>query len=269
MATYKPTGAQLAIKSIKLYDKNTREQFKNDLGVLSSNKCKNIIAFYGAFFTEGNVKILLEYMNLGSLDHMLKIIKKKKIPPPCIPENILSQITKQILLGVYYLHKEKHQIHRDIKPANILINSDGIVKLTDFGISRTLENTKAHTFVGSRIYMSPERITGKKYSFPSDIWSVGLVIYELATSEEPYGDGSDFLTQITKIMEDPEPRLDENIFSKDFCDFIEKTLKKEEEKRLSIDELLKHPWIVGCEDDTESVAKWLASLFEYNYSKLP
>ena len=54
---------QFAIKSIKLYDKNTRNQFKNDLKVLSANKCKNIISFYGAFFTEGNVKILLEFMN--------------------------------------------------------------------------------------------------------------------------------------------------------------------------------------------------------------
>ena len=266
IATHKPTGMQFAIKSIKLYDKNTRDQFKNDLKVLSSNKCKNIITFYGAFFTEGNVKILLEYMNLGSLDKILKVIKNKKIPPPCIPESILSKITKQILLGLSYLHKEKHQIHRDIKPANILINSDGIVKLTDFGISRTLEKSQANTFVGSRIYMSPERITGKKYSYPSDIWSVGLVIYELATGDEPYGRGSDFLTQLTKIVENPEPKLDGNIFSKDFCDFIEKTLNKEEEKRANIDDLLKHNWIVGHENDEESVAKWLAFLFDYNYS---
>ena len=256
----------LAIKSIKIYDKNTRDQFKNDLKVLSSNKCKNIITFYGAFFTEGNVKILLEYMNLGSLDKILKVIKTKKIPPPCIPESILSKITKQILLGLSYLHKEKHQIHRDIKPANILINSDGTVKLTDFGISRTLEKSQAHTFVGSRIYMSPERITGKKYSYPSDIWSVGLVIYELATGDEPYGGGTDFLTQITKIVENPEPKLDENIFSKEFCDFIEKTLNKEEQKRANIDDLLRHSWIVEHENDKESVAEWLAFLFDYTIS---
>ena len=256
----------LAIKSIKIYDKNTRDQFKNDLKVLSSNKCKNIITFYGAFFTEGNVKILLEYMNLGSLDKILKVIKTKKIPPPCIPESILSKITKQILLGLSYLHKEKHQIHRDIKPANILINSDGTVKLTDFGISRTLEKSQAHTFVGSRIYMSPERITGKKYSYPSDIWSVGLVIYELATGDEPYGGGTDFLTQITKIVENPEPKLDENIFSKEFCDFIEKTLNKEEQKRANIDDLLRHSWIVEHENDKESIADWLAFLFDYTIS---
>ena len=89
--------------------------------------------------------------------------------------------------------------------------------------------------------MSPERITGKIYSYPSDIWSVGLVIYELATGEEPYGGGDDFLTQITKIVEYDEPRLDGKIFSKEFCDFIEKTVKKEPEKRADVEELLYAP----------------------------
>ena len=257
----------LAIKSIKLYDKNTRNQFKNDLKVLlgSSNQCENIISFYGAFFTEGNVKILLEFMNIGSLDKILRDIKKKKFSPPCIPESILSKITKQILLGLRYLHKEKHQIHRDIKPANILMNSSGVVKLTDFGISRSLENNQIYskTFVGSRSYMSPERITGKKYSYSSDIWSVGSVIYELATGKEPYGEGDDFLTQITKIVENDEPRLDNNIFSKELCDFIEKTVKKEQENRADVDELLNHPWIVGHDKDVDSISQWLEFLYGY------
>ena len=207
-------------------------------------------------------------MNVGSLEKVFKAIQSKKISPPCIPETILSKITKQILLGLAYLHKEKHQIHRDIKPANILINAGGIVKLTDFGISRTLEKSQAHTFVGSRIYMSPERITGRKYSYPSDIWSVGLVIYELATGTQPYGGGNDFLSQITKIVEDPEPKLDNNIFSKELCDFIEKTIKKEEEKRANIDELLKHPFILNHEKDEDNISKWLENLFEYKYSKI-
>ena len=245
-AIYKPTGMPLAIKSIKLYDKNTRNQFKNDLKVLlgSSNQCENIISFYGAFFTEGNVKILLEFMNIGSLDKILRDIKKKKFSPPCIPESILSKITKQILLGLRYLHKEKHQ---------------------DFGISRSLENNQIYskTFVGSRSYMSPERITGKKYSYSSDIWSVGLVIYELATGKEPYGEGDDFLTQITKIVENDEPRLDNNIFSKELCDFIEKTVKKEQENRADVDELLNHPWIVGHDKDVDSISQWLEFLYGY------
>ena len=113
--------------------------------------------------------------------------------------------------------------------------------------------------------MSPERITGKKYSYPSDIWSVGFVIYEFATGTQPYGGGNDFLSQITKIVEEPDPKLDENIFSKEFCDFIGKTIKKEEEKRANVDELLKHPFIINHENNEENISQWLEKLFGYKY----
>ena len=167
-------------------------------------------------------------MNLGSLDRVIEMIKNKKLEMPCIPEKILSKMTYQIIQGLLYLHKTKHQIHRDIKPANILLNTDGVVKLTDFGIAKALENTAdfSHTFVGSRNFMSPERISGKEYSYPSDIWSVGLVVYELATGIYPYGDGNDFLMQIAKIVDEPEPTLPSDGFSKEFVNFSSICLKK-------------------------------------------
>ena len=74
--------------------------------------------------------------------------------------------------------------------------------------------------------MSPERISGKEYSYPSDIWSVGLVVYELATGKYPYGEGNDFLSQIAKIVDGPEPSLPSQVFSKEFVDFISICLKK-------------------------------------------
>lgn len=255
---------------MKLYDKNTRDQFKNDLRVLSDNKCNNIITLYGVFFTEGNVKIILEYMNVGSLERVIKEIKKKKIEAPCIPESILAKITIQILNGLQYLHKVKHQLHRDIKPANILINTEGAVKLTDFGIAKVLENSLdfSHTFIGSRNYMSPERITGNNYSYPSDVWSFGIVVYELATGNYPFDCKDDFLLQITKIVEGPEPELDNKIFSEELCDFVKKCLKKESNERATISDLIKHPWIVNHVNDKDNISEWLANLFDYNYSSV-
>ena len=115
--------------------------------------------------------------------------------------------------------------------------------------------------------MSPERITGNKYNYPSDIWSLGLVIYELATGDEPYKNKNDFITIMQKIVEDSEPRLNCNIFSKEFCDFIEKTLKKDPEKRDSIDQLLKHEWIIKYENDNNStISEWLAQFYDNIYS---
>ena len=205
-------------------------------------------------------------MNLGSLDKVLKNIKLKKLPPPCVPETILSKITKQILLGLSYLHKEKHQIHRDIKLANILINSDGIVKLTDFGIAKNLDNSSnlSLTYVGTRNFMSPERIVGKEYSYSSDIWSLGLVIYELATGIFPYNE-NDYLMQIKKIVDDPEPSLPDNgLYSEDLINFVQGCLKKDPNERFSVTDLLYHNWIINNYDNEYDISKWLAKLFDYN-----
>jgi serine/threonine protein kinase len=265
LATYKPTNTVIAVKSINLYDKNLRKQFKNDLRVLSDNKCFNLVRFYGAFFSEGNVKILLEYMNLGSLDKVIETINKKNLKVPFIPEIVLSQMTYQILLGLKYLHKVKHQIHRDIKPGNILINTDGIVKLTDFGIAKSLHSTKylSHTYIGSQNFMSPERISGKEYGYPSDIWSVGLVVYELANGKNPYEKGNDILMQIVNIVDGEEPSMNPSNFSKELCDFVSKCLKKDPKERLNVEELLQHEFISKYIGQENKIPEYLALLYDY------
>ena len=105
-----------------------------------------------------------------------------------IPEVVISKIAHQVLQGLENLHHIRYQVHRDIKPDNILLNSNGEVKLTDFGISKHLEQTigQCNTFVGTSAYMSPERISTNDYSYPSDIWSLGVVMVEFATGQYPY-----------------------------------------------------------------------------------
>ncbi|KAJ6674190.1 MITOGEN-ACTIVATED KINASE KINASE KINASE [Salix viminalis] len=95
-----------------------------------------------------------------------------------IPEPHLAAICKQVLKGLLYLHHEKHIIHRDLKPSNLLVNHRGEVKITDFGVSAIMESTsgQANSFVGTYNYMSPERISGDRYSSKSDIWSLGVGI---------------------------------------------------------------------------------------------
>lgn len=101
--------------------------------------------------------MVLEYMDNGSLRDFIKKVKKKNYK---IPENILALIAIQILNGLCYLHLVAKQAHLDVKPENILINNDGMLKLTDFGISKDFNNSQElmNTFVGTMAYMSPERI---------------------------------------------------------------------------------------------------------------
>lgn len=115
-------------------------------------------------------------------------------------------------------------MHRDIKPSNVLVNSQGQIKLCDFGVSSELENSVANTFVGTGTYMAPERIQGSPYTLKSDVWSFGLTLMELAigrfplsttsADDEEYGDDDDpsggpqgILDLLQQIVGEPSPRL--------------------------------------------------------------
>lgn len=119
------------------------------------------------------------------------------------------------------MHHKLHEIHRDLKPENILLNQLGEIKLTDFGVSKALDGSfgLAGTFVGTARYMSPERVQGGKYSFPSDIWSLGITLYEMATGENPYSNTVSPIVLIDNIVSSPEPALGPE-FSDDIRNFL-------------------------------------------------
>ena len=252
---HKPTGLLLALKSINAYDKEKRRQLMNDIKALENSDCPFLVRFYGAYFDEGQVKVALELMDGGSLRDIVK-----RLPNPIIPEAILSKVTQQVLNGIMYLHKIKHQVHRDIKPDNVLINSSGAVKLSDFGISKELEMTMGlcNTFVGTMIYMSPERIHGKKYSYSSDIWSLGLMVIELAKGSYPYPKASTYIEMIENIMSSPEPNLS-NQFSLEFRDFVSHCVKKIPEERWTTVQLAAHPWVLKYSQSEVNLPQWIHS----------
>lgn len=111
----------------------------------------------------------MELMDLGSLRNIINVLNRRG--RYIIPEQILHRIAVPIIYALRYLHSEKNTIHRDIKPDNLLINSLGEIKLSDFGVSRELSNqaAQASSFVGTFLYMSPERTEKGDYSYPSDI----------------------------------------------------------------------------------------------------
>jgi len=160
-----------------------------------------------------------------------------------------------VLAGFYYLHKTRKCVHRDIKPQNILVNKAGQIKLADFGMSGQMENSLdvKVSFVGTATYMAPERIRGDKYSFPSDIWSLGITLLELALGRFPYpapaADGTvapimSFWDLLDIIQHEPVPKLPAGSgFSQDFQHFIGQCVVKDPLDRPDAEVLLKHRWM--------------------------
>ena len=167
-AVHTPTGTQVALKVINMFDKGKRDQLMQEISTLYDAACPSIIGFYGAFYREGTISIALEFMDGGSLANMVH-----QLGP--LEENVLAHISYQVVYALAYLRKHLKRVHRDIKPSNVLINSKGLVKLSDFGLSAELQNSIAMcaTFVGTFKYMSPERIKNLSYGQPADVWSLG------------------------------------------------------------------------------------------------
>jgi len=163
---------------------SVRKQILRELQIMHDCKSKYIISFWGAFLADPNICICMEFMDKGSLDGIYK-----KIGP--IEIDIVARVALAVLEGLTYLYDVHRIIHRDIKPSNILCNSQGEIKICDFGVSGELINSIADTFVGTSTYMSPERIQGAQYTVKSDVWSLGITLIELALGRFPFSESSD------------------------------------------------------------------------------
>jgi len=249
-------GRVYALKSLCLESANDfLEKKLVELKTLIASKHQNIVGFFGAFYNDGTLSFVLEFMDRGTIADLMQ-----RVGP--IPEHILSRMAYEMLLGLEYLHKI-HIIHRDLKPQNILLNSSGEIKITDFGVSGEVAHTASYTktFVGTVKYMSPARIKAIPHSTKSDIWSLGLVILECAMGGYPYGDDTPqttFFSRLNDIVHNPVPFPPAGRYSKEFDSFTRVCLQKEEERLPTCSELLPHAWLAHCADGNTSVLKqWI------------
>lgn len=253
----------VAVKKISVLEREKRHQLMNDIKALCNTPdVPGLIRFYGAYHCadKGQIAVALEYMDGGSLADVLERVGK-------IPERVLACITKQVLLGLAYLHAN-HTVHRDIKPANILMSVRGEPKVSDFGISAFVDNTVAqcHTFLGTVTYMSPERINGQPYSFPADIWSLGLTLLECVTGRYPYDASGGTIELMIQILEEDCPffRSTEKgnpEISPDLMDLVSRCLNKDPMKRPTAEELLRHPWVASLESEAVDLRRFMRCMY--------
>lgn len=179
--------AKAVIKQIDIGEMNEdeRKETLKEAKILEVLNHPNITRFREVYKTKkGKLCIVMDYCDDGDLQTKIKSQAKVKNSLGRVQffteDEILNWFT-QICLAIKHTH-DKKILHRDLKSQNIFMTKRGILKLGDFGIARVLSNTKsrAKTVVGTPYYLSPEIIRSEGYSFKSDIWSLGVLLYEMA-----------------------------------------------------------------------------------------
>ena len=235
---------------------NMVEALKREIALLRELKHPHIVQYLGSSSDANNLNIFLEYIPGGSIAKML-------VEYGSLNEHLVVNFVRQILVGLAYLHS-KDIIHRDIKGANILVDNHGAVKISDFGISKRVQDSKTLlseggsgiskgrmglannrvSLQGSVFWMAPEVVKQTAYTRKADIWSLGCLIVEMLTGSHPHPN----MTQLQAIFKiggrgvggainDPSPEVPPNA-SREAKDFLRRTFAVEYEKRPEAEELL-------------------------------
>ena len=230
------------IKQIKVEDmtKQEKDDVINESTILSKLDHPNIIKFFEFFESktpQQTFNIVTEYADGGDLSEKIKEQNKT----PFKESDILDYFT-QICLALKHIH-EKKIIHRDLKSGNVFLMKSGLVKLGDFGIAKTFKNTmdKAKTMVGTPYYLSPEIIQGKPYDNKSDIWSLGVLLYEMMTFKMPFE--ANTLPMLSMKIMRGNYTPPSSMYTKDLREIVSKCLMVDPSRRPSIREILKMPII--------------------------
>ncbi|MGD1008360.1 MAG: serine/threonine-protein kinase, partial [Ignavibacteriaceae bacterium] len=225
----------VAIKSLShqyVLEPELRKRFRNEAGILDKLDHPNIVKVLDFIEEPDSLNIVMEYVEGRTLDKMIG----KEVGP--IPYEKALILFEQILRGISYAH-QNGVIHRDLKPSNIIVTNDNKIKITDFGIAK-VEGSGSHTKTGTKMgtlyYMSPEQIRGERVDERSDIYSLGITLYEMLAGRLPFErkqDTSDFVIMNQIVNEEiKDPREYYPYIPKELVRVIYKAISKEKEKRI-------------------------------------
>ena len=238
----KKTKVKYAVKKmlieLVLNKTNNKNIIESEISIQSKIIHPNIIRLYNYFLDKEkqNYYLILEYASHGTLFEKIRFKKG-------FEESNAFYYFIQAVNAVFFLHNN-HIVHRDIKPENLLINENNILKLCDFGWSVYLLNEKRVTFCGTVEYMAPEILKSKGYGLSIDIWSLGILLFELIHAFSPFaGNNLNFDNTIEKNIISKEITFKKEI-SDECKDLIMKLLMKDANKRIKLKDVYQHPFIL-------------------------
>jgi len=234
----KKTKEEIALKLLKpeiSTDQETIERFKNELTTARKIRHKNICGMYYLGEDRGTYYITMEYVSGEDLKSLIRRVKH-------LPVDTSQSIAKQVCEGLAEAHR-LGVIHRDLKPSNIMIDKEGNARIMDFGIALSFKSkglTGTGIMVGTLEYMSPEQAEGKEVDQGSDIYSLGVVLYEIVTGKSPFeGDNPLSIAMKHKYEKPKDPRQLNALVPEGLSNVILGCLEKDKNKRCqSAEELL-------------------------------
>uniref|UniRef100_A0A8C3TAS9 Myosin light chain kinase family member 4 n=1 Tax=Chelydra serpentina TaxID=8475 RepID=A0A8C3TAS9_CHESE len=236
----KATGLKLAAKIIKARGAKEKEEVKNEISVMNQLNHTNLVQLYDAFESKNDIILVMEYVDGGELFD--RIIDDNY----SLTEMDTILFTKQICQGIQYMH-QMYILHLDLKPENILcVNRAAYqIKIIDFGLARRYKpREKLKVNFGTPEFLAPEVVNYDFVSFPTDMWSIGVIAYMLISGLSPFlgDDDNETLNNILACSWDFENEEFQAV-SEEAKDFLSKLLIKEKSWRMSATSALKHPWL--------------------------
>jgi NIMA (never in mitosis gene a)-related kinase len=203
-------GKRYVMKTIDVsrLDHEHQREAGNEVKVLASLAHPYIVHFVECFIENGALAIVMDYAEGGDLGKLIE--RQRKLGEPFDEAQILRWFT-QMALGLKYLHKQQI-IHRDMKPSNVFLTREKDLRIGDFGISKMVGSKTAvvEDTIGTPYYISPEICTEKLYSFASDLWALGVIMFELVSLRVPF-DAQNIPSLVKKITSGSVPQLPQSI----------------------------------------------------------
>ena len=231
----KHCGQIVALKFIPISGRspNDLEALRQEINILRTLQHPNIVLMLDYFETDTDIIVVTEFAQ-GELFEILEDDRS-------LPEEEVRSIAYQLVQALYYLH-DNRIIHRDMKPQNVLIGAGSRVMLCDFGFARAMSHhtTVLTSIKGTPLYMSPELVQELPYDHRADLWSLGIILFELVAGQPPFYTNNIY-TLISLIVQQ-DVQYPAHI-SPSFRSFLSGLLTKRPEYRLSWPHLLKHPFI--------------------------
>lgn len=230
--------AMKILRKMEVYGNNQLQNIKIEKQVLATSRSPFVVSLYHSFQTPTKIYFVMEFLPGGDLFHLLR--KRKSFDM-----STARFFLQEVLMALEYLHQEHRLIYRDLKPENILLQANGHIKVTDFGLAKNLAEN-CMSFVGTPEYAAPEILKNLPQSAAVDIWSCGVLLYEMLTGTTPFASKTqDFVEVQRKIVEETVnfPKK----FDETARDFIEKALEKDAEKRISLQEAKNHRLFAGVD----------------------